>query len=428
MNPLSLMRNVTEGLHPQRPTASTGSSPEGFESALAQARSLIRETDSALDAEQATLPLLDVEELQLPDDLGEEAIAFLNEHFPNQELTPEALGALQASGLLPPPSSPGLKDLAQQPADWRYNALNTAEQPLTDPNQALPTPQRNTPAADWTQITDTSSNPGAPTARGIDGIVTQPAPLAAGVAEATGKGVPAHQGALSAAEPLAQSIEKGLPVETSPANAVRQALKQPERAPDSALPVTDTMAQTTAITASPGAADPGIAAPANTPATPVAPLTTTAATPAPGTSLIMQNAQLESQAWQDELGEHMVRLARMGDQRVSMQLNPAELGPVTVDLKMADKQVHLQLLSGNTVVRQALEAALPQLRDSLAEQGMSLGDAQVGEHTSFAQEQHAQRRPSDSGAGTYTDDTAVEPLVVSAPANTPLAGRVDTYV
>lgn len=85
--------------------------------------------------------------------------------------------------------------------------------------------------------------------------------------------------------------------------------------------------------------------------------------------------------WNNQLGQQMIRLGRAGgEQRVELRLHPAELGPLTVQLKMGDQGAQAQLLSAHAPVRQALEQALPQLREALADQGIELSEANVGEH------------------------------------------------
>lgn len=89
-------------------------------------------------------------------------------------------------------------------------------------------------------------------------------------------------------------------------------------------------------------------------------------------------APLASQAWEQQLGQQLVSLGQRGGQ-VELHLNPAELGPLSVSLKLGDQGAQAQFLSAHAPVRQAVEQALPQLREALAEQGIQLGEASVGE-------------------------------------------------
>ncbi|MFW3614475.1 flagellar hook-length control protein FliK [Billgrantia antri] len=91
-------------------------------------------------------------------------------------------------------------------------------------------------------------------------------------------------------------------------------------------------------------------------------------------------APLQSPAWPSQLGQQLVQFARQGgEQQIEMRLNPADLGPLSVTLKMTEQGAQAQFLSAHAQVRQVLEQAIPQLREALAEQGISLGEASVGE-------------------------------------------------
>lgn len=91
-------------------------------------------------------------------------------------------------------------------------------------------------------------------------------------------------------------------------------------------------------------------------------------------------APVTSPAWPQQLGQQLVRLSQQGgEQRVELKLHPAELGPLSVSLKMGDHGAQAQFISAHAQVRQVLEQAIPQLREALAEQGISLGETSVGE-------------------------------------------------
>ncbi|KFC50708.1 hypothetical protein DK37_08975 [Halomonas sp. SUBG004] len=76
-------------------------------------------------------------------------------------------------------------------------------------------------------------------------------------------------------------------------------------------------------------------------------------------------------------------LSEGGEQHIQMKLHPAELGPLSISLKMTEHGAQAHFLSAHAQVRQVLEQAIPQLRDALAEQGISLGETSVGEQKRF---------------------------------------------
>lgn len=102
-------------------------------------------------------------------------------------------------------------------------------------------------------------------------------------------------------------------------------------------------------------------------------------------------APLGSGEWQQSLGQQLVNLHQRGDQQVQLHLHPAELGPLSVHLKVDDQLAQAQFLSTNPHVRAAVEQALPQLRAALGEAGIQLGETMVGDQ--------AQQQQSENGDG-----------------------------
>lgn len=91
------------------------------------------------------------------------------------------------------------------------------------------------------------------------------------------------------------------------------------------------------------------------------------------------SAPLASAEWQQSLGQQLVNLQQRGDQRVQLHLHPAELGPLSIHLKVDDQLAQAQFMSANPQVRAAIEQAIPQLREALGEVGIQLGEAMVGD-------------------------------------------------
>jgi flagellar hook-length control protein FliK len=76
------------------------------------------------------------------------------------------------------------------------------------------------------------------------------------------------------------------------------------------------------------------------------------------------------------------RIVWMAEQRVGhaeIRLNPEHLGPIEVRVQMDGTQVSAEFQSGHAGVRQAIEASLPRLREMLGQQGLQLGQTDVGQ-------------------------------------------------
>ncbi|AVI61810.1 hypothetical protein BB497_03375 [Halomonas sp. GFAJ-1] len=155
----------------------------------------------------------------------------------------------------------------------------------------------------------------------------------------------------------------------------------------------------------------------------------------PATGSLMTSASIgtpvSSPAWPSQLGQQLIQLAqRGGEHQVKMQLHPAELGPLSISLKVSEHGTQAHFLSAHAQVRQALELAIPQLREALAEQGISLGETSVGEHNNPNEQAFAQQgsnTPNSSGdSGSKEEgDSAIKLLEGGNPLV--LDGRVDLY-
>ena len=80
------------------------------------------------------------------------------------------------------------------------------------------------------------------------------------------------------------------------------------------------------------------------------------------------------------------------ESRAELVLNPPQMGRVEVSLSISGDQATASFVSANPTVREALEAAMPRLREILADAGIQLGQAQVGAenpHQSAQQEKNA---------------------------------------
>ncbi|QHP80010.1 flagellar hook-length control protein FliK [Pectobacterium odoriferum] len=123
-------------------------------------------------------------------------------------------------------------------------------------------------------------------------------------------------------------------------------------------------------------------------------------TPAPQAASAQLNAPFGSPQWQDALGQQIIMFSRNGQQTAELRLNPQELGALHISLKIDDNQAQIHLASANSQVRSALEAALPHLRNAMAESGINLGQSSVGSDSSAWQQQMAGNNNDGNSRGT----------------------------
>ena len=160
---------------------------------------------------------------------------------------------------------------------------------------------------------------------------------------------------------------------------------------------------------------------------------TGASTPATATTAALA-AEVGSAEWGKALGQQVVHMTTAGHQVAELQLNPPGLGPLKVTLSLNDNQMQAMFVSAHAAVRTAVEQALPQLRATLAESGISLGNTSVGaesqQQTAFANQQSSQTNRSPYSPGARQESDSTEPLATGPtawPAKKSSSSGIDTY-
>ncbi|MDJ0699973.1 MAG: flagellar hook-length control protein FliK [Woeseiaceae bacterium] len=137
-------------------------------------------------------------------------------------------------------------------------------------------------------------------------------------------------------------------------------------------------------------------------------------------------------AWGDRLGERVLLMAGNQLRSAELRLTPAELGPVRVQVAVDDGTANITFHAQHAVTRDAIEQALPRLREMLAENGLSLGQANVGEQGVAGQE-HASRDGVEDlvSFGAEGDEAATQATTDGASTDMRARvtnGLVDTFV
>lgn len=118
-------------------------------------------------------------------------------------------------------------------------------------------------------------------------------------------------------------------------------------------------------------------------------------------------ARLGTQAWDNQVSQRIVYMVGK-EQAATLTLNPPDLGPVQIVLNVTNDQATVAFSSDQLDVRQALENALPRLREMMSESGIALGNATVDANVpdQRQQQQDSERRAQggQGGAGGLTGD------------------------
>ena len=143
---------------------------------------------------------------------------------------------------------------------------------------------------------------------------------------------------------------------------------------------------------------------------------------------------VKSAGWAQQIGERVLLMTNNRLQSAEIRLTPAELGPVRIQLAVDDGAASVTFLAQNAITREAIEQAMPRLRDLLAENGLNLGQSDVSEHGANGDAGVRQGEEGRDDVGTEADasldgkDDSLQPGPAAAPA-TALSydGLVDTF-
>ncbi len=111
-----------------------------------------------------------------------------------------------------------------------------------------------------------------------------------------------------------------------------------------------------------------------------------------------------SNRWNEDLGQKITWMVGHGYQSAELHLNPPDLGPLNVVLNVSGDQATAMFTSPHAAVRDAVQQALPKLREMLADNGIMLGNAFVsdqgrqGTQSGFSGGGQKSPSPSSSGA------------------------------
>lgn len=134
--------------------------------------------------------------------------------------------------------------------------------------------------------------------------------------------------------------------------------------------------------------------------------------------------------WGQALAQRVMWLIGREQQSAQLRLNPAELGPLEVKVTLQHDQASVSLLASNAAVRDALEQALPRLRDMLGQQDIQLVQVNVGQRDASGGQQAAaghaggQGGHGERGAAAHQAPGEEEPMPAQRLQS---RGLLDTY-
>jgi len=293
---------------------------------------------------------------------------------------PAFIPAATASGVTRAADTAGLAEQSR-PAEHERCALSRALQPSIDPRAA--TLDRASPAA---------ASPGAPPS-------AEAAPVAPGSPSAAGAPSP------------------GLPTPAAVVPAVESLIEEPHAA---VPPVPDF------------ARDLASASDATTPGRSAVAALAELVPPRAARGLPEAvSIPVGERGWERAFGERVVWLVGQQIQAAEVRLNPPHLGPVEVRLSLTGQDASVSFTVSHGATRDAIEQAIPRLRELFAEHQLQIVNVDVGQRDAAGQASQGERW---SGAGgphpapeTATRETT-EPEPPARARRGALPGLVDEYV
>lgn len=116
------------------------------------------------------------------------------------------------------------------------------------------------------------------------------------------------------------------------------------------------------------------------------------------------NTSFRDQNWSTDFGQKIVWLASNDKQSAQLTLNPPQMGPIEISITVDKGNATASFASANSDVREAIETALPRLREMFANAGIQLGQTNVGAE-SF--QQQAANGGANYAASRWMSDNAI---------------------
>ena len=160
----------------------------------------------------------------------------------------------------------------------------------------------------------------------------------------------------------------------------------------------------------------------------------TSTAPSTPATTLGQPVPVQSPEFAQALGQQVSVLVSKGIQHASLRLNPAELGPVSVQITLDGQQAQVHFGADSAITRSVLEASMPQLASAMSDAGFTLTGGGVSQHggsgadSSSANSSGSPQGPNRGGANSESgraESSGSDRIRVQR--TRVRAGGVDTY-
>jgi len=130
--------------------------------------------------------------------------------------------------------------------------------------------------------------------------------------------------------------------------------------------------------------------------------------------------------WQQSLNQQILHFIRAGVHHAELRLRPETLGPIQVNLRVSHEQVEMSVMAQHPQTRDALDHALPALRQLLSESGLQLSANQV--ITDTANHFGKGKAEHEKWMSPETAENTAEETLLTLTENIPLQLGVNIFV
>ena len=127
------------------------------------------------------------------------------------------------------------------------------------------------------------------------------------------------------------------------------------------------------------------------------------------------------------MSQQVVVLAQHGIQQAQMSLSPPEFGPVDVRLTIANDEASVQLAAPTAVAREAIQEALPRLKEMMEQSGVRLNDSGVFAQLPQRDQSGLARERGEGWQPPHGAQAAADEAALPAPIVMRHVGFVDAY-
>ena len=141
-----------------------------------------------------------------------------------------------------------------------------------------------------------------------------------------------------------------------------------------------------------------------------------------------------ARGWDQSLGDSVLWMVGRSVQNASLHVTPPRLGPLEIRLSLHQDQASVSFTTHSSAVKEALEVAIPRLREMFSDSNLQLVNVDVGQRDAGGQRGLAEgstRQQSGeqaaAGHSEYEQETSGEQTLASRERTTEIPGLLDDY-